>query len=129
MRNTHERRLQLLKMEGLGFSQCEIVKEISAKYACTPRTVYNDFETRESWQPYTTKEAALTILNRFTQIYRNAALRSMTAEGENQRIGWTRVMLDSNKALAEYFVIPSVLKQLQDLEKRVEHGVFLPLRN
>ena len=126
MRNTQERRLELLKLEGKGFSQPEIVKEISAKYTCTPRTVYNDFETRETWQPYTTKEAALTILNRFTQIYRHAALQSMTAEGENQRIGWTRVMLDANKALAEYFVIPSILKQLKDLEERAEHGVFLP---
>lgn len=84
--------------------------------------MYNDFETRESWQPYTTKDAALAILNRFTQIYRQAALQSSIAEGENQRIGWTKVMLDANKALAEYFVIPSILRQLEDLEKRAERA-------
>ena len=126
MRNTNERRLEVLKLEGMGFSRPEIVKEISGKYACSLRTVYHDFETRETWQPYTTKDAALTILNRFLQIYRHAALQSITAEGESNRIGWTKIMLDANTKLAEYFVIPSMLKQLTDLEKRAKHGVFLP---
>ena len=45
------RRLELLKFEGLGFSQAEIVKELSQKCSCSKRTVYNDFESRESWQP------------------------------------------------------------------------------
>ena len=126
MRNTNERRLEVLKLEGMGFSQHEIVKEISVKYTCSSRTVYNDFETRETWQPYTTKDAALTILNRFLQIYRHAALQSMTAEGESNRIGWTKIMLDANTKLAEYFGSPSMLKQLTDLEKRAKHGVFLP---
>jgi transcriptional antiterminator len=44
------RRLELLKLEGLGFSQAEIVKELSQKCTCSRRTVYNDSETRESWQ-------------------------------------------------------------------------------
>jgi transcriptional antiterminator len=44
------RRLELLKLEGLGFSQAEVVKELSQKCACSKRTVYNDFETQESWQ-------------------------------------------------------------------------------
>ena len=48
-----------------------------------------------------------------------------TAEGESNRIGWTKVMLDANKALVEYFVIPSVLKQLKDLAERAERGVFI----
>jgi hypothetical protein len=125
MRNTHERRLDVLKLEGTGFSRPEIVKEISRKYTCSPRTVYHDFETRETWQPYTTKDAALTILNRFNHIYRNAALQSMTAEGASNRIGWTKIMLDANKALAEYFVVPSLLRQLEDLEQRAEQGIFM----
>ena len=37
------RRLELLKLEGLGFSQAEIVKGLSQKCACSRRTVYNDF--------------------------------------------------------------------------------------
>jgi hypothetical protein len=34
-------------------------------------------------------------------------------------------MLDANTKLAEHFIIPSILKQLKDLEKRAERGVFL----
>ena len=33
------RRLELLKLEGLGFSQVEIVKELSVKCTCSKRTV------------------------------------------------------------------------------------------
>jgi len=44
------RRLELLKLEGLGFSQAEIVKELSQKCACSKRTVCNDFGAQESWQ-------------------------------------------------------------------------------
>lgn len=39
------RRLELLKLEGLGFSQAEIVKELSVKCACSERAVYSDFES------------------------------------------------------------------------------------
>ena len=42
-----DRKLELLKLEGLGFSQAEIVNELSQKDTCTKRVVYKDFETRE----------------------------------------------------------------------------------
>ena len=45
------RRLELLKLEGLGLSQAQIVKELSQKMACSERTIYNDFECRKTWQP------------------------------------------------------------------------------
>ena len=48
--DTESRRLELLKLEGLDFSQTEIVKELTVKYSCSRRTVYSDFENRESWQ-------------------------------------------------------------------------------
>ena len=44
------RRLELLKLEGLGFSQAEVVKELSQKIGCSDRTVYRDFESRVEWQ-------------------------------------------------------------------------------
>lgn len=125
MRNTSERRLKLLKMEGLGFSKPEIVKELSTKFQVSTRTVYSDFASRESWQPFTTRDAALTILNRYEQIYRDASLNSLTAENESNRLGWKKLMLDTNTKLAEHFIIPSILKQLKDLEQRAERGVFL----
>jgi transcriptional antiterminator len=69
------RRLELLKLEGLGFSQAEIVKELSQKCACSGRTVYRDFETRESWQPVVqsvidARKILLKVVNRYEQIYR-----------------------------------------------------------
>ena len=45
------RRLELLKLEGLGFSQAEVVKELSLKLGCSGRTVYGDFELRRAGQP------------------------------------------------------------------------------
>ena len=45
------RRLELLKLEGLGFSQAEIVNELSQKAKCSKRAIYGDFECRSSWQP------------------------------------------------------------------------------
>ena len=49
--DTVVRRLELLKMEGMGFNQSEIVKQLSEKYRCSERTVYYDFENRRDWQP------------------------------------------------------------------------------
>ena len=46
-----KRRLELLKLEGLGFSPPEIVTELSHKYQCSGRMVYRDFESRDQWQP------------------------------------------------------------------------------
>ena len=37
--NTVDRRLELLKLEGMGFNQSEIVKELSQKSVCTKRAV------------------------------------------------------------------------------------------
>lgn len=73
------RRLELLKLEGLGFSQAEIVKELSQKCACSKRTVYNDFESRESWQPIAqsgidARRVLLKVVNRYERIYRHASV-------------------------------------------------------
>ena len=78
------RRLELLKLEGLGFSQAEIVKQLSEKFECAERTLYNDFETRATWQPYlqcVTKpeDVLFKITNRYEQIYRQASLRMLQA--------------------------------------------------
>jgi len=40
----------LLKLEGLCFSQAEVVNELSQKLACSKRVLYKDFESREMWQ-------------------------------------------------------------------------------
>ncbi|UCE15298.1 MAG: hypothetical protein JSV12_05285 [Candidatus Bathyarchaeota archaeon] len=44
-----ERRLELLKMEGIGFNQAEIVKDPSQKHSLSNRTIYCAFENRANW--------------------------------------------------------------------------------
>lgn len=81
------RRLELLKLEGLGFSQVEIVKELSQKSTCSERTVYRDFEIRDSWQPVlqsvvNPEGVLLKVVNRYEQIYRQASVRLLAASNE-----------------------------------------------
>ena len=73
------RRLELLKLEGLGFSQPEIVTELSQKHQCSGRTVYRDFESRGQWQPELQNvknptQILMRTVNRYAQIYRLASL-------------------------------------------------------
>ena len=77
-------RLELLKLEGLGFSQAEIVNELSQKLSCSKRLLYKDFETRECWQPTLqivteSKAVMMKIVNRYEQIYRQASLRFLSS--------------------------------------------------
>ena len=44
------RSLELLKLEGMGFNQSEILKQLSEKFQCSERFVCYDFENRECWQ-------------------------------------------------------------------------------
>jgi hypothetical protein len=125
------RRLELLKLEGLGFSQAEIVKELSSKCACSRRTVYNDFESRESWQPIVqsvidARSILLKVVNRYEQIYRQASIRLLTASNELAQLGALNTMLKANGALFETAVLPEVLSRLKDLEEKAKRGVFVP---
>jgi hypothetical protein len=72
------RRLELLRLEGLGFSQAEIVKELSVKCACSSCMVCKDFGTLASWQPIMqsvvdSRKVLLKVVNRYEQIYRQAS--------------------------------------------------------
>ena len=74
-----KRRLELLKLEGLGFSKPEIVTELSQKHQCSGRTVYRDFESRGQWQPELQNvknptQILMRTVNRYEQIYRLASL-------------------------------------------------------
>ena len=120
-----ERRLELLQLEGKGFSQPEIVKELSTKYQCSERSVYYDFETRIKWQKYHNKKLMLKVLNRFEYLYRTASFNLQHASHENIKVAWARIMLETNKQLAERFVIPDVLDRLKELEEKARKGVFV----
>jgi len=125
------RRLELLKLEGLGFSQAEIVKELSQKLGCSRRTVYHDFEDRVSWQPILlsvvdSKKLLFKIVNRYEQIYRQASVRLLTAPQEALQLGALNVMLKANALLFETAVLPEVLCRLKALEDKAKRGVFVP---
>ena len=125
------RRLELLKLEGLGFSQVEIVKELSHKCACSKRTVYNDFESRESWQPIVqsvvdARRVLLKVVNRYEQIYRQASVRLLTFTEEASQLGALNTMLKANAMLCETAVLPEFFSRLKALEDKAAKGVFVP---
>jgi hypothetical protein len=129
--DTDSRRLELLKLEELGFSQAEIVKELSVKCTCSERTVYSDFETRVNWQPVLQsvvkpEEILLKVINRYEQVYRQASMRLLTASNELAQLGALNIMLKANSLLNETAVLPEVLGRLRDLEDKAKRGVFVP---
>jgi len=125
------RRLELLKLEGLGFSQSEIVKELSQKCACTKRTLYYDFESRAAWQPtiqsvINPEAVLLKVVNRYEQIYRQASIRLLTFENELAQLGALNAMLKANALLFESAVLPELMGRLKVLEDKASKGVFVP---
>jgi hypothetical protein len=125
------RRLELLKLEGLGFSQAEIVNELSQKLTCSKRVLYKDFECRESWQPVLqsvvkSDYVLLKVLNRYEQIYRQASLRFITTSNELARMAALNIMLKTNAAMAETAVLPELMSRLRLLEDKAAKGVFVP---
>jgi hypothetical protein len=125
------RRLELLKLEGLGFSQAEVVNELSQKLTCSKRVLYKDFESREFWQPVLqsvvkSDKVLLKVLNRYEQIYRQASLRFITTSNELARMAALNIMLKANSLMCETAVLPDVLGRLKELEDKAKRGVFVP---
>jgi hypothetical protein len=125
------RRLELLKLEGFGITQAEIVRQLSQKYKCAKRTVYNDFETRATWQPVLQSvikadDVLLKVVNRYEQIYRQASLRLLSSANPYIQVGALNVMSRVNSLLFETAVLPEVMSKLKTLEEKARKGVFVP---
>jgi len=125
------RRLELLKLEGLGFSQAEIVKELSQRLGCSGRTLYKDFENRAVWQPgllgfLDNKGVLSKVINRYEQIYRQASVRLLTFTQEASQLGALNIMLKANAMLCETAVLPELFIRLKALEDKAAKGVFVP---
>lgn len=121
MKKIVERRLDFLKMEGLGFSLCEIVKELSVKYRKTERTLYYDAETRDTWQPLYTQlfdldKARLIVLNRYDWIYREAAKEALMGKDKTQAL---KIMLDTTKSLVSLLGLESI-KTTEEVKERTQ---------
>jgi len=125
-----KRRLELLKLEGLGFSPPEIVTELSQKYQCSGRTVYRDFESRGQWQPELQNvknhtQILMRTVNRYEQIYREASVRLLTGAQELTQLGALNIMLKANSKIYETAVLPDILNRLKELEEKAGRGVFV----
>ena len=124
-------RVELLKLEGLGFSQAEVVNELSQKLSCSKRVLYKDFESREVWQPtlqsvLEPKAVLFKVINRYEQIYRQASLRFLSSSNELARMAALNIMLKTNSLMCETAVLPEVLGRLKELEDKAAKGVFVP---
>jgi hypothetical protein len=125
------RRLELLKLEGVGFTQVEIVKQLCKKFECAERTVYFDFETRDSWQPILQsvikpEHVLLKITNRYEQIYRQASLRVLSSPNPLAQLGALNIMAKVNSLMFETLVLPDLMSKLKVLEDKAKKGVFIP---
>lgn len=128
---TVERRLELLKLEGLGFSQPEIVTQLRQKHQCSSRTVYRDFECRDRWQPELQHvknhtQVLMKVVNRYEQIYRQASIKLLTGAQEATQLGALNIMLKANRLVFETAVLPELLHRLKTLEEKAQRGVFVP---
>ena len=117
-----ERRLEFLKLEGLGFSLCEIVKSLSKKYRKTERMIYYDAETRGTWQPlfcqlFDLDKARLIVLNRYETVYREAAFMLKIGERKDKPAA-LRIMLDATKCTVGLLGLSS-LQEATDRAERV----------
>lgn len=120
-----ERRLEVLKLEGLGLSQPEIVKQVSEKFQVSARSVYRDFQLRSQWQPallqLKDKDRIMQkIINRYEQVYERAAFKHVTSPNESVQIGALKIMLEATAKLAETLVLPDILGRLDELEEQAK---------
>jgi len=120
----------LLKLEALGFTQVEIVKELSQKTECSQRTIYNYFETRGEWQPIQqscvkSSDVLLKVVNRYEEIYRQASKRMLTSDNTLVQISALNVMLKANSLILEAAVLPELTSRLKALEDKSKKGVFI----
>ena len=125
-----ERRLEALKLEGMGLSQPEIVKQLSQKFQVSARSVYRDFQLRSQWQPVLLQlkdqdKVMQKVINRYEQIYERAAFKHVTSQNENVQIGALKIMLDANSKICEAVVLSDVAYRLKRLEAEAKKGVFV----
>jgi hypothetical protein len=115
------RRLDLLRMEGLGFSPSEITKELSEKHACSRRTVQNDIHNRQKWQSKlmaleNPQQILLKLQNREEQIYQKAGYKYLTSQNENIQLGALKLMWEINRHRSEILETPNGKMEITQTE-------------
>jgi len=125
------RRSELLKLEGLGLSRAEIVKQLSQKMACSERIIYDDFECRQTWQPLLQgticpSDVLLKVINRYEEIYRQASRKLYSSANELVQLGALNIMLKVNSLMFQTAALPELINRLKALEDKTKKGVFIP---
>jgi hypothetical protein len=118
-----ERRLEALKLEGMGLSQPEIVKQVSQKFQVSARSVYRDFQLRDQWQPVLLQlkdrdKVMQKIINRYEQIYERAAFKHVTSQNENVQVGALKIMLEATAKLSEVLLLPDLIAKVEVMEQQ-----------
>ena len=123
MKTTLERRLKLLKMEGIGFSQSEIGTTLSEDFHVTKRTIRRDFQLRHEWQPLLQEmdpqKSLLKTLNRYEQIYRKASLITLQADSDAAKVGAFNIMLKANEKISETLLLPGIMQDLKEIKRKL----------
>lgn len=126
MPNPLNRRLELLKLEGLGLSRAQVVTALSKKMQVSTRTCWRDFETRTSWQPLLSElnpqELLSKIINRHEFCYAQAGRMYVDAHSDLAKLTALSVMLKANRELYELGVVPDLQARLQALEQNQSQG-------
>jgi hypothetical protein len=75
--------VEILRLEGNGFLNSEIVDDIASKFGVSRRTVQRDLRNRLMWQPLVTEivNSAYKIFNRHDQLYRKACFLYLSVGG------------------------------------------------
>jgi hypothetical protein len=99
--------------------------------ACSERTIYSDFECRQTWQPLlqgttTPAEVLLKVINRYEEIYRQASRRMFSSSNELAQLGALNIMLKANFLMSQTAALPELINRLKALEDKTKKGVFVP---
>ena len=115
--NTFERRCEVLKLEGMGVPNSEIVSSLSKKYEVSLQSVRRDIRNRIKWQPSLTdsnpQKDLLRAVNRLEWNYREAAFLFKITTNENTKLGALSQMRENVRAIGELLGLYAVAEKPQ----------------
>ena len=106
-----ERRSELLKLGGLGFSPPETATQLSHKHQCSGSTVYRDFECWGMWQL-----ELQNIQNTLIYIHLEAAIFKTVTDGFN--VGAAKTVEEAKQLLEVGFDYVTEMEGIKLFRKR-----------
>ena len=101
-RQIDERRADLLQQRVLGVELKDIVKALSAKYECSPKTIYQDWRLRRKWGPRLVgledgDSLTIDIVALLNWLKRRAVMEVLQGDNSAARIGAIKAVKDVAK--------------------------------